>query len=102
LGVLKNRKWAILFGILALLSVGALAFRETSADRHMRAGRSGGHGLAADRHVPGAADDPGPLLFLCELVSTKNVISTMLQSFIAPGVGSVSRLAVSAWLSTEF
>jgi len=84
-----NRKWAILFGILALLTVGALVFREQAPTV-----KGGPADLGDTAWLLTATGlvllmTPGLSFFYAGMVSTKNVISTMLQSFIALGVVSI-------------
>ena len=84
-----NRKWAILFGILALLTVGALVFREQAPTV-----KGGPVDLGDTAWLLTATGlvllmTPGLSFFYAGMVSTKNVISTMLQSFIALGVVSI-------------
>ena len=89
-----NRKWAVPFGILAALAVLSLAVREQSPAN------------AGGPIAPGDAAwlltstglvllmTPGLSFFYGGMVTTKNVISTMLQSFIALGVISLLWIVV--------
>jgi Amt family ammonium transporter len=95
-----NRRWLVPFGILAALAVLSLAVRDQAA------GVAGGPVVAGDAAWLLTSTGlvllmtPGLSFFYGGMVSTKNVISTMLQSFIALGV--ISLLWVVVGFSLAF
>jgi len=89
-----NRQWSIPFGILALLAAGCLAVGEQAP-----AVTGGPIDLGDTAWLLTATGlvllmTPGLSFFYGGMVSKKNVISTMLQSFIALGVISLLWIVV--------
>ena len=86
---MTNHRWIPLV-ILIALTIFAMSVGQPRPDRQRRADRPRRHRLAADRHRARAADDARACRSSTAGWSArKNVISTMLQSFIALGVVSL-------------
>src|SRR5712691_6969720 len=88
-GASMNRKWVVAFGILMAIAVGSLFVREEPPAVTGGPIDLGDTAWLLTATGLGLLMTPGLSFFYAGMVSTKNVISTMLQSFIALGVISL-------------